>query len=65
MAGLEWIVVGLMVLVNALFAAYEIALASVTKARLQALKEQGRFGAHSAIIMKDRIDGVTEVVQVA
>lgn len=63
MAGLEWIVVGLMVLVNALFAAYEIALASVTKARLQALKEQGRFGAHSAIIMKDRIEKSLAVVQ--
>ncbi|MFN5230089.1 MAG: CNNM domain-containing protein, partial [Planctomycetota bacterium] len=63
MAGLEWIVVGLMVLVNALFAAYEIALASVTKARLQALMEQGRLGAHSAIIMKDRIEKSLAVVQ--
>lgn len=63
MAGLEWIVVGLMVLVNALFAAYEIALASVTKARLQALKEQGRLGANSAIIMKDRIEKSLAVVQ--
>jgi putative hemolysin len=62
-AGLEWIVVGLMVLVNALFAAYEIALASVTKARLQALMEQGRLGAHSAIIMKDRIEKSLAVVQ--
>ncbi|MFM7928600.1 MAG: hemolysin family protein [Pirellula sp.] len=52
-----------MVLVNALFAAYEIALASVTKARLQALKEQGRLGANSAIIMKDRIEKSLAVVQ--
>ena len=63
MAGLEWIVVGLMVLVNALFAAYEIALASVTKARLQALMDQGRFGAHSAVIMKERIEKSLAVVQ--
>jgi putative hemolysin len=62
-AGLEWIVVGLMVLVNALFAAYEIALASVTKARLQALMDQGRFGAHSAVIMKERIEKSLAVVQ--
>jgi len=62
-AGLEWIVVGLMVLVNALFAAYEIALASVTKARLQALKDQGRFGAYAAILMKDRIEKSLAVVQ--
>jgi CBS domain containing-hemolysin-like protein len=34
-----------MVLINALFAAYEIALASVTKTRLESLKNQGRFGA--------------------
>jgi CBS domain containing-hemolysin-like protein len=41
--GLEWIIVLLMVLINALFAAYEIALASVTKTRLESLKDQGRF----------------------
>ncbi|MFZ4081589.1 MAG: hemolysin family protein [Pirellula sp.] len=63
MAGLEWIVVGLMVLVNALFAAYEIALASITKARLQALKDQARFGAAAAVVMKERIEKSLAVVQ--
>lgn len=63
MAGLEWIIVVLMVLVNALFAAYEIALASVTKARLQTLKDQGRFGAQAAIAMKESIEKSLAVVQ--
>jgi putative hemolysin len=62
-AGLEWIIVVLMVLVNALFAAYEIALASVTKARLQTLKDQGRFGAQAAIAMKESIEKSLAVVQ--
>jgi putative hemolysin len=62
-AGLEWIIVVLMVLVNALFAAYEIALASVTKARLQSLKDQGRFGAQAAIAMKESIEKSLAVVQ--
>jgi putative hemolysin len=61
--GLEWIIVLLMVLVNALFAAYEIALASVTKARLESLKDQGRFGATAAIVMKERIEKSFAVVQ--
>lgn len=63
MAGFEWIIVVLMVLVNALFAAYEIALASVTKARLQTLKDQGRFGAQAAIAMKESIEKSLAVVQ--
>ena len=63
MAGLEWIIVVLMVLVNALFAAYEIALASVSKARLQAYLDEGRFGAQAAILMKERIEKSLAVVQ--
>lgn len=63
MAGTEWIIVGLMVLVNALFAAYEIALASVTRARLQAYMDEGRFGAQAALLMKDRIEKSLAVVQ--
>ena len=62
-AGLEWLVVGLMVLVNALFASYEIALASVTKARLQTLLDEGRFGAASALAMKEGIEKSLAVVQ--
>ena len=63
MVGLEWIIVLLMVLINALFAAYEIALASVTKTRLESLKNQGRFGATAAIVMKERIEKSFAVVQ--
>ncbi|MCE2753794.1 MAG: hemolysin family protein [Pirellula sp.] len=63
MVGLEWIIVLLMVLINALFAAYEIALASVTKTRLESLKDQGRFGATAAIFMKEGIEKSFAVVQ--
>lgn len=63
MAGFEWVIVGLMVIVNALFAAYEIALASITLARLQALRDQGRWGASAALAMKDGIEKSLAVVQ--
>lgn len=63
MAGFEWIVVVLMVLLNALFAAYEIALASVTKTRLETLGDEGRFGAQAAVLMKDGIEKSLAVVQ--
>ena len=52
-----------MVIINALFAAYEIALASVTLARLQSLHESGRWGASAAMLMKDGIEKSLAVVQ--
>lgn len=60
---LELVVVLLMVLVNAVFAAYEIALASVTVARLQLLVNEGRAGAVAALRMKDEIEKSLAVVQ--
>ena len=52
-----------MVIINALFAAYEIALASVTLARLQSLHESGRWGSSAAMLMKDGIETSLAVVQ--
>ncbi len=63
MESVEFIVVAFMVVVNAVFAAYEIALASVTVARLQLLKEHGRRGAAAAIYMKVEIEKSLAVVQ--
>jgi len=59
----ELLVVGCMVLVNAIFAAYEIALASVSTARLRSLVESGHTGARSALLMKDGMEKSLAVVQ--
>lgn len=53
----------LMVGVNALFAAYEIALASVTVGRLKALADTHRKGAHSALQMKMNMEASLAVIQ--
>ena len=60
---MEFAVVAAMVAVNAVFAGYEIALASVSVARLQALAHEGRPGATAAIAMKEGIEQSLAVVQ--
>ena len=52
-----------MLLLNGVFAAYEIALASVRPSRLKALADQRRSGAATALRMKDRMEGSLAVVQ--
>jgi putative hemolysin len=63
MYGLEIVVVLAMVFVNAIFAAYEIALASVSVSRLQVLINDNRSGARSALQMKEGIERSLAVVQ--
>ncbi len=63
MGFIELVVVVVMVFVNAVFAAYEIALASVTAARLKVLANNNRQGAASALVMKDGIEKSLAVVQ--
>ncbi len=53
-----------MLALNALFAAYEMALASISQARLEALAQLHRRGARSAVWMKTRIERSLAVVQV-
>lgn len=60
---IELLIVLLMVAVNGVFAAYEIALASVSLARLQMLAGEKRSGALSAIVMKEEIEKSLAVVQ--
>jgi putative hemolysin len=60
---IEFFIVILMVAVNGVFAAYEIALASISVARLQMLADEKRSGALSAIAMKDGIEKSLAVVQ--
>lgn len=60
---LELLVVLAMVFVNAFFAAYEIALASVSIGRLQVLADEGRRGATAGLHMKVEIEESLAVVQ--
>jgi putative hemolysin len=63
MAVLELGIIALMILLNGVFAAYELALASVKLERLKALAEQRLTGARAAVHMKGRMEGSLAVVQ--
>ncbi len=62
--GWEWLVIVLMLVLNAFFAAYEMALASVSRSRLAVLVSRKRRGAEEAAFMKDRMEASLAVVQV-
>jgi putative hemolysin len=59
----EVIVIAAMLAVNAVFACYEMALASVSRARLEILLQVGRRGARCAVYMKERLEGSLAVIQ--
>jgi putative hemolysin len=59
----ELIVVAAMIAVNAVFAGYEIALASISAARLDALAKEHHRGAASALRMKQNMEASLAVVQ--
>jgi putative hemolysin len=63
MWGLELLIVLGMVGVNALLAGYEIALASVSAARLRTLAAAGRPGSRAAVAMKGNLEGSLAAVQ--
>lgn len=63
MWGLEIAVMLLMVAINSVLAAYEIALASVSLPRLLLLRDEGRGGAAAAVAMKESIESSLAVVQ--
>jgi putative hemolysin len=63
MWGLEIAVMLCMILLNGLFAAYEIALASIPVSRLQVLMQANRRGARAALAMKQKMEGSLAVVQ--
>ena len=60
----EILVVIVMILLNGVFAAYELALASVRIERLRALVEEKKAGAKAALAMKGRMEASLAVVQV-
>lgn len=57
-------VIGLLVLINGLFAAMEIALVSVPRARLKRFKKEKRPGASTAISLQKNIDDFFATVQI-
>ncbi|MGD9723653.1 MAG: hemolysin family protein [Pirellulales bacterium] len=63
MWGVELTVMAAMVLLNGIFAAYEIALATASIARLQALAGERRYGAAAALQMKRDMEGSLAAVQ--
>ncbi len=60
----EGLIILAMLVLNAIFAAYEMALASVSHARLEALAQLNRRGARSAVWMKMHLERSLAVVQV-
>ena len=63
MWGIDLVVIAGMVLFNGIFAAYEIALATVSPARLQSLARDRRRGATTALVMKRDMEGSLAAVQ--
>ena len=61
----EFVIIGAMLALNAVFAAFEMALASISQARLLVLVNQKRTGASSALYMKERMRASLAVAQVA
>lgn len=63
MWGIELAVMLAMIALNGVFAGYEIALASVSLARLESLAKENRVGAKAALAMKRSIERSLAVVQ--
>lgn len=60
---IEIIVIIIMLVFNAGFAAYEMALASVSKARIRHLRETNVPGSASAMFMKERLEASLSLIQ--
>src|SRR5690242_21880299 len=63
MTAAVWLIIFAMVGCNALFAAYEIALASASLGRLKALADAHRAGARVALSMKQNMEGSLAALQ--
>ncbi len=58
------LIILLMLLCNALLAAYEMALASVARTKLSILVQEQKKGAENALYMKDHIEGSLATIQI-
>jgi putative hemolysin len=63
MFGYELAVIVLMLFFNAVFAAYEMGLASISRARLAVLHNEKKRGAADALFMKERMEASLAIVQ--
>lgn len=63
--GFEIIIVICMIILNAIFASYEMALATIFKSRLVVLKNQKKKGADASLFMKDKMEASLAVIQLA
>ena len=61
--GPELLVIALMIVFNAFFAAYEISLASISLGRLEALAREGRRGAQAALAMRRDVEASLAAIQ--
>ena len=59
----EFITIIILLILNGIFAAYEMALASISFARIHVLVEQNRKGAKDAAFMKSNMEGSLAVIQ--
>ncbi len=64
MFGYELIVIAIMLVFNAVFAAYEMGLASISRARLAILVNEKKKGAAEAAFMKDKIEASLATIQI-
>jgi putative hemolysin len=60
---IDWAIIAAMILLNGVFAAYEIALASISLSRLEMLAAEQRWGAKAAFRMKASMEASLAVVQ--
>lgn len=60
----ELIIVVIMLAFNAVFAAYEMGIASISSARIRILAESGRKGSVQAMFMKERMEGTLSTIQI-
>ncbi len=63
MFGYELIVIAIMLVFNAVFAAYEMGLASISRARLSILLNEKKRGAAEAAFMKDKMEASLATIQ--
>lgn len=58
------VIILLMLVLNALLAAYEMALASASRTKISILAQEKRRGAESALYMKDHMEGSLATIQI-
>ncbi|OGX09555.1 MAG: hypothetical protein A2Y05_04345 [Omnitrophica WOR_2 bacterium GWA2_53_43] len=63
MLGFELTIIVVMLVLNAIFAAYEMALASISRSRIAFFVEEHKKGAQEASFMKDRMEASFAMIQ--